>query len=325
MGGLLLVALLVGGGWGCGKKPLAAPNELPALRLRTEHQPNTPDAWVALGKAYFAQKRYNDAFITYRRAIELDAKSFEALYGLGECCYFLSDPQSGMEWAVKALARRPNSPAALGLRGRLKLAQSDVAGALPDMEKAVAQDPAQLETRLALVTVYRMQKRSDLALGQAVKMVQQYPQEGRAHYVCGSLLEEKGETAAAEAEYRGALKCDGKLVRAKYALAHLLVRESHGLDEASRLAAEVAAEAEGDGTPAGLAAWALFRSGKQDEGLQALGRAYDQHKDNLQILVWINQAATQMGKVELANASAEAIRTLTTRRQAAGRSSSSTG
>lgn len=52
-------------------------------RQRVEAYPTDPSSYEFLGACLFFQKRYDEARIAYRRALELDSRSADARYGLG--------------------------------------------------------------------------------------------------------------------------------------------------------------------------------------------------------------------------------------------------
>lgn len=279
-------------------------------RVRTEQQPHMPQVWVSLGEAYAQEKMYNDAYIAYKQAIELDDQNFQALLGLAESCFQLQDPETGLEWVAKALELQPEAPAALGLRGRLYLISGKLDQALPDLEKAVNHDPSRLEERLGLIAAYRAKGQNRQALIQAAKTVKQFPTSARAHSANAALLEVAKALDHAEQEYHLAIKYDPALLRAKFGLASLLVHRKKDLTEARKLALEVDAEGPGDGTARGLAAWSYYLEGKERDALRELIQVHQQHPENLTVLLWINQAAGEMGERDVARAAAYNIRAI---------------
>jgi tetratricopeptide (TPR) repeat protein len=293
-------------GPGCGR-PVG---EVAQARARAERQP-TAAAWVALGQAYARAQKFNDAFVAYRQALRRDPRDFDALCGLGEASLRLADAQGALTWADRALAVRADAPTALAVRGRARLARGDAAAALPDLQQAVTLDSSALEPRLALISAYLTLGQPDAALAQASATAAHFPNEGRGHYVYAALLDARRQWPQAEHEYREALRLDPENPAIKLALAVVLLNQHKGYDEAQHLARDVAAAAPGDGGAAGLAAWALFLSGKQDAGLRALMQAYQEHPHNLQIVRWIQTAATQTGRPDLADAAAKAIAQMT--------------
>ncbi len=289
--------------------PSAPPSDsLEALRQQVRRQPESAEARVALGQAYLKAKLYNDAFIAYREAADLDPKHFGALRGLAETSLQLGDAQGALDWIGRALALQPNDPAALGLRGRARLATRQVAQALPDLERAANLDPNLLEVRLALLTAYRAARQDAQALNQAAKLAAQFPSDPRVRFAYGTVLDRQGRIGEATLQYRETLRLDPDHRAAKFALALALVQQRTQLDEARRLAAEVDAAGPGDGTAAGLAARALFLSGKQEEGLRELGLVYRRHPENMQVVQWIKEAALQAGRPEIAEAADNTLR-----------------
>lgn len=307
----LLVLGLVGLGVLSGCQRPAEVAAIDVARAQVRRQPNSPDAWIGLGKAYLQASRYNDAFIAYRGALRIDEHNYEALCGVGEASLRLGDAQGALQWAARALDRRPDDPAALGLRGRARLARGQTEGALTDLERAVSLNSSLIENRLALVNVYRARNQPDRALNQAAKIVAQFPEEARAHHLYAMLLDGAGRLSEAEQEYRRALQLDNSLTAAKFALALNLVHQNRRLDEARRLAAEVDAAQPGEGTAAGLAGWALFLSGKQEQGLRELTLVYKKYPRNAQVVVWIKAAALRSGNTELAEAAGKTLQALT--------------
>ncbi len=284
-----------------------APNGVEAALARTRHQPQAPDAWAALGQAYLDTKLYNDAFVAYRKATRLDQKNFEALRGLGEASLRLGDAQGALDWSGRALAFKPRDPVALGLRGRARLALDQVDQARPDLERAANLDPSLVEVRLALLTAYHASEQDLLAINQAAKLTAQFPSEPRARFAYAALLEKQKRLAEAERQYRETLRLDPDHKSAKFALALALVHQHKQLAEARRLAAEVDAADSDSGTAAGLAAWALFLSGKQEEGLRELALVYKRHPGNMQVVLWIKEAALKAGRSELAEAASKTL------------------
>ena len=293
----------------------ATAHEVRDARARVERDP-TAAAWVALGQAYLKQgdERDNDAFIAFRQALRLESHNAEALGGLGEAELRLGDAQDALVWADRALAAQADAAAPLGVRGRARLAEGAATGAVPDLERAVNLDPSLLEARLSLISAYVELRRTDQALSQANQIVTRFPKEPRGHYAYAALLDARQQWAGAEHEYREGLRLDPSNTAMKLFLALLLFNQHKNYEEVQHLANEVDAAAPGDGSAAGLAAWALFLSGKQDGGMRALLQANHNHPRNLQILRWIKTGADQTGRPEVAEAATKDIDQLTKRK-----------
>ena len=304
---------------GCQRPPAekAHSASVTAALLRVQRQPNTPDSWNVLGQAYMQEKMYNDAYIAFKRAWTMNQRSAAALRGLAEASLMLSNPQVGMDWIKQALAEDPRAGAAWGLRGRLKFAQGDTAGAFADLEHAGKLGPLSMNDCLTLTNIYLAQKKNSQAVAQAEETVRRFPLEAQAHHNYAVLLERLGRANDAEDELRLALTCDPKLLKDKLLLAQLLVRENRNLDEARSLALEVATKDPGDGTAAGVAARALYLKGKKQAGLRELLQVQSQFHDNAIVLYWIYQEASEAGEKQTAHAAASMLRQLMGGRAAA--------
>jgi tetratricopeptide (TPR) repeat protein len=290
----------------------AAAQAISAARARVDRDPTAP-AWVALGQAYLqAQNKHNnDAFIAFRQALRLDSHNAEAMGGLAEAELRLGDAQDALVWANRTLAVTADDPAAIGVRGRARLAEGDAPEALPDLERALDLDPSLLEARLALITAYLELHKTDQAQAEAVQTVARFPEEARGHYAYAAILDARSRWPEAEQQYRAGLRLDPTNATMKMLLAALLFNQHKDYDEVQRLATQVDAVAPGDGSAAGLAAQALYLSGKQDAGMRALYKANAAHPRNLQILRWIKAGADETGRPEISDAAAKDIARLT--------------
>jgi tetratricopeptide (TPR) repeat protein len=290
--------------------PVAVNEEVSAAQARADKQPNSPDAWVVLGEAYLKAEMYNDAYIAFKQGWALDQKKPEALRGLAAASLQLHNPQAAGTWAVRALALNPRDSEALGLRGEAKLAKGDVTGAYADLKAAAQLAPLALSSSLALTAVHMKQGHRDLALEQAQRTSYRFPTEARAHHNYGALLDQLGRGKEAEEEYRLALECDPRDLQDKLLLAQLLVRSSRNLDEARKLALEVATKAPSDGTPAGVAARALYLKGQREQSLKELLEVQSKYRTNVLVLSWIYDEAKATGNPEVASAAAGILQRL---------------
>ena len=305
---VLILALL--GTAGC--KKLASKEEtsaaVTAARARISAQPNTPDAWVALGQAYAQDSLHNDAYIAFKKAWSMNPKNAEALRGLAECSLSLGDPSAGMTWVKQALALDSRDAAAVGLRGRLKFSQGDVAGAMADMTYARKLGPLSLKDSLTLTNLYLAQKNPSQAVAQAEDTVRRFPTEGQAHHNYAVLLDNQKRWNDAEDEYRLAFKCDPKgNLKDKLYLAELLVRQKQKLDEARTLALEVATKEPLEGVPAAVASRALYLKGDRQTGYKELLGVQRQFTSTPMILYWIYEESKELGDKPVEQAVTQAL------------------
>ncbi len=298
---LALAGVVLVLGAGCGRQE-ATP--VAAAWQQVQANPNSAQAQIGLGDAYTAQGQYNEAFVHFRQAWEIDSNSFDAAFKLAHTCLQLRDPHTGLEWIDRALAINPQSAEAYELKGRLVMTKGDARGAIPVLEKAVELDPELLVAYLNLVTAYKSTGQLEAAVKVGAQAVALSPNEASAHFAYADALEASGQDDLAEQHYRQAIKLDPDLADPKLRLAMLLVRNNKLLAEAYGLAKAAQKLDPGDGTAEALAGWILFLSGEEHEGLKVLQNAARSHPYNHRIWTRFAVALKRAGHEESARQAA---------------------
>ncbi len=124
------------------------PKACDALRTAVRLEPESTEAWRALG---FALKENGDSansINAFNRLIELDAESADAYVGLGQVHAEMGDMSGAIREYEKALALKPNHSRAnmalvhaLVKHGQLRLLSGDVRGGEPALERAFKMAP----------------------------------------------------------------------------------------------------------------------------------------------------------------------------------------
>ncbi len=278
--------------------------------------PTSARAHIALAKAYDNAKQYNDAYIHYKRAAELNPRSYEAACQLARVCLHLQDPHRGQQWAEQALEINPKSAQAYELRGRLAMTAGSMPKAIADFRKALELDPDLTVACLNLVTAYKATGDLQGALKAAANAVKLAPQEASSHFAYGDILQLTDRLAEAEEQYRTAIKAQDDLAPAKLRLAMLLTQQKRHLQEARELAKEAQELEPGDGTAEAVAAWALVLMGEEGQGLTELYHAAQAHPFNHTIWLRFAQALKQAGHEEQAKRAAAIAAQVAPRRPA---------
>ena len=303
---LILASVALALGAGCGQRE-AAP--LDAAWQQARANPSSAQAQIELGDAYTAQDQYNEAFVHFGRAWQIDSNSFDAAFKLARTCLQLRDPHTGLEWIEGALAINPQSAEAYELKGRLLITKGQPRAAIPVLKKAVELDPELLVAHLNLVTAYKSTGQPKAATEAGAQAVAIGPDEAPSHFAYADALEMAGQDDLAGQHYRRAIELDPDLADPKLRLALLLTRNNKFLTEAYQLAKEAQKLNPADGTAEATAGWILFLSGEEREGLKALQDAALAHPSNHRIWLRFAVALKRAGHEELAErAAAEAMR-----------------
>jgi len=271
---LALLALVPAGG--CKGETSAFERAKQAARK----QPNSVDALMTLGTAYFDKEMYNDAYIAFNKAKELDPKNAKALHKLGATNLKLGDADEGIKLLKSALAGKPDFVDAHVSMARAYLMKEEPKKAITHLERALKEDPTALEARISLVYARYMAKDLNGALATAKQAVEDHPASADAHYVYSEMLLTNGDMGQAERQLRTTMSLDAKHAKAMFGLATVLLREKRGFEEARNLAQGSAEIEPADGAPAAAAAWALYLLGRKAEGLDELKKVCLDHPLN---------------------------------------------
>jgi len=164
--------------------------------------PNCTKAWMRKGYCLFQMGRPADAAGAFSRALALEPGLISPRMFLSLSLGVNGQPAEAERELAPLLATRPHLSMVQTWHGVCRMAQSDPVGAMVPLREAV---------RLS-------------------------PDSAFAHLALGSLWDSFGETAAAEREYRAAIRLQASKSRARVALATLLL-EAGRADEAEALLA----------------------------------------------------------------------------------------
>jgi tetratricopeptide (TPR) repeat protein len=285
--GALLVAAVVCGGLllvcgGCRKAP---ETPLDKALLETKRHPTSGPAFIALGDVYYDSKAYNDAFVAYKRALEINANDADAAFKLARTDLYLGDADHGIVMALQALKGNPNNKEAHLVLGRHYLSKRDADKASTELRRLLDMDPKYTEARLYLVTADLMQNDDKGALDEARQAAVTDPGNAKARATYAAMLQHFKQTDQAVNEYRAAVKLDSNDVSSMMQLATILAQQERNLDEARTLAKRASEIAPADGFPAALASWILYRQGKPTEALREMDVAARANPYNHRILL----------------------------------------
>ena len=296
-----IVALTVSLAGGC-RRP--KPSDIDTAWRQVHARPQSAEALVKLATAYATKEQYNEAFVHFRRAWEIDANSFEATYQLAYMSLRLNDPHTGLVWIERALAINSQSPEAVELKARLKMTSGDPRGAIPVFKKALRLDPQLGAAQLNLISAYKAVGDRQAAVAAGAQAIRILPKEAAAHFAYGDALELAGRDHEAEEHYRRAIELQSTMAAAKLRLAQLLTRRNKFLEEAHKLAKEAHKLEPGDGAAEATAGWALFMMGEEIAGIKTIQNAARAHPFNHRIWVLFAKALQDAGYEEEAKQAA---------------------
>ena len=110
------------------------------------YDPNDPDKLTLLGQLFGDAGAFAEALEPLKRAVQLDANSFEAWHNLGVTCFRMKRYQEARAPLEKAVALRPEYYGSVVLLGATLYMLGDDEAALPVLERAHRLNPTDTQT-----------------------------------------------------------------------------------------------------------------------------------------------------------------------------------
>ena len=195
--------------------------------------PNSSAATVNLAKVALAERNLSEAANLYERALNADAKNFDALNGLVNI--FIKQKQFELATArvnrVIEAAANSDLPALHYLNANVYTAQKNPAAAEAELKKAIEIDDAYLPAYSSYAAILIARNDTDAAVEQYRKIVEKKP-SGAIYTLLGMLEDARNNAPEAEKHYRRALEITPDSPIAANNLAWLIANNQGNLDEA---------------------------------------------------------------------------------------------
>lgn len=229
------------------------------------------DAHWGLANAYQGLQRYQEAFDEMKQVVELDAANLDARVRLGN--YYLAGSRQSPAAVTEAerlakdiLQKDPNHIEGHILLGSVLFAQDHKTEAFAELNRAIELDPRRVESYLSLARFHVLTK--DLTTAESIyqRAISVNGVSAMAHYEYGKFLVQSNRLDAAEAEFQKAVQTEPANREARFVLASFYLVNKR-FDKAEE-AYKALAEFDKD-KPEGRAVLADFYSsvGRLDEAL----------------------------------------------------------
>jgi tetratricopeptide (TPR) repeat protein len=265
----------------------------------------TPEQYFASGEKYFAQKRFKEAIVEFRNAIQKNPSFGKARYKLAESYAQTGDSADAINAFreyVRAGDLLPNDNEAQLKAGQMLLMAGRSEEAKACAERVLKRDPRHVLAHVLLGQAVAGLKDLDGAIAQVQEAIELDPGRSRSYSSLGVLQLAKGDRDAAERAFKQAVEIDPKSVGPRLALGYFywgagrladaeqILKQAVATDpkhaSANRylaafyLASDRTAEAEaplrvlaevtGNWTDQARLAEFLVSTGRQDEGMKQL-------------------------------------------------------
>jgi tetratricopeptide (TPR) repeat protein len=206
----------------------------------------------------------NEAFLSFQKAVMLDAQNLEAHRRMAELLLMGGATQKAAEELTKILKKDPDDASAIGTLGAAYASAGDTNAALQLLERSFSLNAGDPQVAITLAELYNRLNRPDDARRTLIQSATRNSGQGDAWLALGRLEEQEGRPEAADSAYRSAVKADDS-VRNNLRLAQYLQRAAR-LPEAEAVLRRV--DAKQPGQPSMLADFLLI-SGRADAATAA--------------------------------------------------------
>ncbi len=182
------------------------------------------DAHWGLANAYEGLQRYQEAFDEMKQVVDLDPNNLEVRVRLGNY-YLMGSQQSpaavseAERLAKEVLQKDPNHIEGHILMGSVLFAQGHKPEAFAELNRAVEIDPQRVESYLSLARFYAQTKEFTNADATYHRAISVGGASALAYYEYGKFLVQTGRSDAAEAEFQKAVQVDSNNREARFILA----------------------------------------------------------------------------------------------------------
>lgn len=169
------------------------------------------------GQAYIAEKKYNEAIIELRNAVQIDGNFGEARYQLAEAYAQIGDVANAFREYVRAADLLPDAKVQLKA-GALLLVGGHHEDAKARAERVLAADPTNVDAHILLGNALAGMKDFDGAVEQMQSAIKNDPTPGLSYASLGNFELQRGNRPEADAAYAKAIELDPSSASARVAL-----------------------------------------------------------------------------------------------------------
>jgi tetratricopeptide (TPR) repeat protein len=175
---------------------------------------------IASGDRYAADKKFKEAVVEYRAAIQTDPRSGEARLKLADAYLQVKDIPNAFRETIRAADLLPdNADAQLKAAAFLMLAQK-YEDARTRAQSVLAKDPRNVQAQILVGNATAGMKDFDAAVADMEEAIRLEPARANTYANLGMLQMARGNKESAEAAFKKAVEIDPKSVPARLALAN---------------------------------------------------------------------------------------------------------
>ena len=180
------------------------------FRRAIQLDPHAAYAHTLTAHEHAASDDFDKAVVSYRHALRIDERHYNAWYGLGNLLFRQEKHQLAVLHFQRAIQIHPRSSVLHCFLGMILHACKQHWPALTALQRAVALEVTPSQARFQLATVYLALERYADALRELHVVRSQVPREAAVHFLLGKIHRQQGQRAQALQCFNVALDLDPK-------------------------------------------------------------------------------------------------------------------
>jgi putative PEP-CTERM system TPR-repeat lipoprotein len=216
------------------------------------------------GNRYFEQKKYQEAVVEYRNAIQQDPKYGEARYKLAETYAKLDDARNAYREYIRAADLLPSNAEAQLRAGTLLLLAGQYEDARTRADKVLVTQPKHIEAQVLRANALAGLKNMEAAIEEINEAIALDPNKATTYANLGALEQVRGRGPEAEAAFKKAIEADPKSVIALLAYSNFLIATDRGQEAEASIKQALAIDAKNPLANRALAALYMGSNRRED-------------------------------------------------------------
>jgi tetratricopeptide (TPR) repeat protein len=187
--------------------------------------PRFAEAHYQLGETYLKLKDYNHAFAELSRTVDLSPDNYPAQVDLANLLIAGGQPKQAQPHLDLLREKQPNSPDTFLTWGNFYAAQGNLGGALHEIQKGIAADPARSDSYLNLAILQVRANLTDQAEINFKKAAELGTKNVSAQVALAMFYQSRNRLAEAEQQLKHAIDVDPKEANSRASYVRLLMAE----------------------------------------------------------------------------------------------------
>ncbi len=260
--------------------------------------PKNDVAHYELGETYLKLKQGKEAFQSFSRAVSTNPDNLKAHVKMGQIFLLGKRTEDARKKAELILDKSPDDIEALSLLSGVQVQERDLDSAIKTLKKVASLAPKRFKSHLSLGRLYLQKRDMEQAEKEYLKVISLNPQLSVPYIELSRIYGTKGEWEKAESELKKMIEASASKYQDLYVLGRFY--EIRGKWEQAEKAYLKAVDSAPDEDVASLMNLGSYyaRRNSYEKALDAIERASDLKKDNLNILISKAQLHFDFKKIE---------------------------